>query len=462
MFQKNENRLIYTYDAEKLWLEPWGENALRIRATKLAEMPAEDWALTEAVPLCPADIRIEDGTASIRNGSICASISRGGKVTIRNDRGEILLEEYLRTRSDVTDPKCCAIEVEAREFMPNPGGDFHLTMRFESQDPNEKLFGMGQYQQPYLDLKGMDLELAQRNSQITIPFLLSSRGYGLLWNNPAVGRAVLGRNIISFEARSTRKLDYWVVAGDTPAAIEEAYTAVTGRVPMMPEYGLGFWQCKLRYQTQEELLEVAREYRRRGIPLDVIVADYFHWPTQGDWCFDPTYWPDPDAMVRELKEMGVELMVSIWPTVDRRCVRFEEMLEKGYLIRTERGYRISMSFHGETVFADFTNPEARKYVWEIVRKNYFDKGIRLFWLDVAEPEYSAYDFDNYRYHLGPVTQVGNVYPVEYARTFYEGLTGSGETGVVSLLRSAWAGSQKYGALVWSGDIASSFESMKTS
>lgn len=106
---------------------------------------------------------------------------------------------------------------------------------------------MGQYQQPYLNLKGMDLELAQRNSQVTIPFMVSSRGYGFLWNNPAIGRAVLGCNIISFEAYATKKLDCWVVAGDAPAEIEEAYAAVTGKVPMMPEYGLGYWQCKLRY-----------------------------------------------------------------------------------------------------------------------------------------------------------------------------------------------------------------------
>ena len=99
--------------------------------------------------------------------------------------------------------------------------------------------------------------------------------------------------------------------GDTPAEIEEQYARVTGTVPMMPEYGLGFWQCKLRYQTQEELLSVAREYKRRNLPIDVIVIDFFHWPKQGDWKFDPVYWPDPDGMVRELKDMGIELMVSV-------------------------------------------------------------------------------------------------------------------------------------------------------
>ncbi len=460
MFSVDGNRLIYRYDAEQMWLEPWGENALRIRATKSKEMPGDDWALSEPVPELSAFITVDEHQAIIRNGGITATVLKSGKVTISDARGKILMEEYCRTRKDVLDPKCSAIEVEAREFRPIPGGDYHLTMRFESKDANEKLFGMGQYQQPFLDLKGMDLELAQRNSQVTVPFMISSLGYGFLWNNPAVGRAVLGKNVMSFEACSTRILDYWVVAGDTPAAIEEAYSAVAGRAPMMPEYGLGFWQCKLRYQTQEELLNVAREYKRRGLPIDLIVIDYFHWPKQGDWRFDPTYWPDPEGMVRELKQMGIELMISVWPTVDRQSENFDEMLEKGYLIRTDRGHRIGFSFHGETVHSDFTNPGARRYIWEKIQKNYVDKGIRTFWLDVAEPEYSAYDFDNYRYHLGPDLQVGNIYPAEYARTFYEGLRSVGEGQVVSLIRSAWAGSQKYGALVWSGDIASSFESMR--
>ena len=374
--------------------------------------------------------------------------------------GRLLLEEYCRNRRDILDKKCSAIEVEAREFKPIPVGDYHLTMRFESVDKNEKIYGMGQYQQPWLDLKGLDLELAHRNSQASVPFAVSSLGYGLLWNNPGVGRAVFGKNIMSFEAYSTKALDYWIVAGDTPAQIEEAYAKAAGTVPMMPEYGLGFWQCKLRYQTQEELLQVAREYKRRNLPIDLIVIDFFHWPKQGEWKFDPVYWPDPDAMVRELKEMGIELMVSVWPTVDRTCENFEEMLEKGYLIRTERGFRAGQDFQGATIYFDATNPEAREYVWNKAKQNYYDRGIRVFWLDEAEPEYTAYDFDNYRYYLGTDLQIGNIYPLDYARAFYEGMEKEGQENIVNLLRCAWAGSQRYGALVWSGDIASSYESMR--
>ncbi len=459
MLKQENGRIIYHYDAEELWIESWGKNAVRIRATKNAEMPKDNWALLSAEEV-ETQIEITEDGATLRNGKVKVCISNGGKITIYNQKGKLLLEEYWRNRRDLRDSKCSAIEVEAREFRPNVGGDYHLTMRLQSLDKNEKIYGMGQYQQPYLNLKGADLELAHRNSQASVPFAISSMGYGLLWNNPGVGRVVFGNNIISYESYATKILDYWFVVEDTPAKIEETYAKATGTVPMMPEYGLGFWQCKLRYQTQEELLEIAREYKRRNLPLDVIVVDFFHWPKQGDWKFDADYWPNPDEMIRELEAMNVKLMVSIWPTVDRESENYEEMLEKGYLIRTERGFRTGLNFEGATIHYDATNPNARKFLWEKVKINYYDKGIKIFWLDEAEPEYSVYDFDNYRYFRGTDLEIGNIYPVEYARTFYEGMQAEGQKNIVNLLRCAWAGSQRYGALVWSGDIASSFESMR--
>lgn len=460
-FTQEGNRLVYRYDGEELWVEPWGKNSLRVRGSKMAKMPLEDWALSEKVKECVPEIHIyEDGRAEIRNGKLAARFSATGKLSFYNQEGKLLLNEYVRNRRDIKVDYCSALEVDAREFCPILGGDYRIFMRFESLDEKEHLFGMGQYQQPYVDLKGTDLELAHRNSQASVPFVLSSLGYGFLWNNPAVGRVTFGKNITTWEAVSTKLLDYWVTAGDTPAEIEEAYANVAGKVPMMPEYGMGFWQCKLRYQTQDELLEVARGYKKRGLPISVIVVDFFHWPMQGEWKFDPVYWPDPDAMIKELQQMGIELMVSIWPTVDYRSENFEEMKQKGYLIRTDRGFRISMDYQGNTIHYDATNPKAREYVWEKAKKNYYEKGIRIFWLDEAEPEYTVYDFDNYRYYLGPNVQIGNIYPVMYAKTFFDGMKGEGQENIVNLLRCAWAGSQKYGALVWSGDIHSDFKTLR--
>ena len=189
---------------------------------------------------------------------------------------------------------------------------------------------------------------------------------------------------------------------------------------MMPEYGLGFWQCKLRYYNQEQVLSIAREYKKRNIPLDVIVIDFYHWPYCGDWRFDEEFFPDPAAMIKELQELGVETMVSIWPAVDFRSENYEEMKQQNMLVKSNSGVDVQMIFHGNNAFMDATNPKTRRYVWEKCKQNYADLGIRTFWLDVAEPEYTSYDFENYRYYSGTVLETGNIYPREYARLFYEG------------------------------------------
>lgn len=457
MLRKEDNRLIYRYDRETIWIEAWGKNALRVRVAQNSGMDENDWALLTQEQDRP-EIEIKENRGIIKNGKVTARIGEDGQLSFFNDKGKILLEEYLRTE-DAVGEKRSLLKVKAREFKPLTGGNYALTMRFESMR-HEKIFGMGQYQQDILNLKGTTLELAQRNSQATVPFLISDQGYGFLWNNPAVGSVVFGTNRTEWMAYSSRQMDYWITAGDAPAEIMRSYMQVTGKPPMMPEYALGFWQSKLRYKTQEELLGIAGEYHRRNIPLSVIVIDYFHWPNQGIWDFDRTYWPEPEKMAAELADMGIKLMVSIWPTVDSGCDNYAEMLEKGYLVSTDRGVRTQMQFLGNETFYDATNEEARQYVWNKVKQNYYEKGIHTFWLDVAEPEYSVYDFDLYRYSLGTNLEVGNIYPAMYAKGFYDGMKAEGDDKPLNLIRCAWAGSQRYGALVWSGDIHSSFASLR--
>lgn len=458
MFYCRDHCLIREYDGELLRVEPWGTNSLRVRAGYPPYADSEDYALLPP-NVREAQIEFSETEATITNGNITAHITADGRLTFRNRQCKVLLKEYVRTRDDTTQ-FCSALGIPGRHFEPHFGGDYALTVRFES-DPSEKLCGMGQYQQAFMDLKGCTLELAHRNSQASVPFVVSSLGYGFLWHNPAIGQVTFGKNITHWHAKATKQMDYWITAGDTPAEIMHQYCAVTGTVPMMPEYGLGFWQCKLRYRNQEELLNVAREYKRRNLPLDVIVIDFFHWTKQGEWEFNKEQWPDPVGMIRELKQMGIRLMVSIWPTVDKTGKYFREMKEKGYLVKVERGMRTTMEFYGNTVFFDATNPDAGRYVWDIVKRNYYDAGVELFWLDEAEPEYGVYDFDNYRYHAGPNLQTGNIYPLCYSKAFYDGMHQEGKEEIVNLVRCAWAGSQRYGALVWSGDIHSGFTSMRS-
>jgi alpha-D-xyloside xylohydrolase len=228
---------------------------------------------------------------------------------------------------------------------------------------------------------------------------------------------------------------------------------------MMREDCMGLWQCKLRYRTQDEVLSVAREYHRRNIPIDIIVIDFFHWTVQGDWKFDEKYWPDPKAMVDELHGMGIKVMVSVWPSVDRRSENFSEMMERGLLMRTERGAAQTYDYQGDCVQIDPTNPETRAYVWEKCKQHYYDYGIDFFWLDNSEPDLTKYDFDNFRYYMGPALECSNIYPQYYSRTYYEPMTALGAQPV-NLLRSGWAGSQKYGNVLWSGDVPSSWEALR--
>ncbi len=479
IYQEN-NRIIIGDGKSSVWVEPWGKNSIRVRMTAVPQMDDNDWALTEPVEEVTPQITFETkdvtdpwyqgeewakyhrtGTfVTLVNGKITVKISDEGWLSFYNQKGELLTEEYWRNRNRIN-RYCVPLRVDARELKPVPGGtDFELTARFEAFD-DEMIFGMGQYQEKHMNKKGATLELAHRNSQASVPFYVSSRGYGFFWNNPAIGTATFGTNKTEWYAKRTKKLDYFITAGDTPAEIESQYSLATGRTPMMPEYGMGYWQCKLRYRNQEELLAVAREHKRRGLPMDAIVIDFFHWTMQGDFKFEPLDWPDPEAMVKELKELGIETVVSVWPTIDERSENFGKMADMGYLVNADRGNQNHMTWMGNTVFYDATHPGAQQFVWNRCKENYYDKyGIRCFWLDEAEPEYGPYDFDNYRYYAGPALQCSNVYPIGYAKGFYDGLRAAGEKDVLSLVRCAWAGSQKYGVLTWSGDIYSSFRSMQ--
>ena len=468
-FKEENGALIARQNGETLRIEAWGKDSLRVRATRLPSFTEQDWALTEdpgscraAVEIGEADHWVGDGTMDKRqiasNGRIRAVVNFRGVMVFYRD-GKPFLQEYFREYDGTLSRESRCLKIVNREWKGIIGGsEYQLNVKFESND-GERLYGMGQYQQPYLDLKGCVLELAQRNSQISVPFLVSSLGYGMLWNNPAVGQVTFGKNYTEWTARSTRQMDYWLTVADGPRGILKNYTAVTGRAPMFPEDRMGLWQCKLRYRTQEEVLSVARKYREEGIKLDQIVIDFFHWTVQGDWKFDKTYWPDPKAMVEELHAMGIKVIVSVWPTVDRRSENFGPMWEQGLLMRTERGALQTYDFQGDCVEIDVFNPEARRYIWEVCRRNYCDLGIDSFWLDNSEPDLGVYDFDHYRYCEGPALAISNLYPQLFSRAFYEEMSRRQDTPVVNLLRCGWAGSQKYGNVIWSGDIPSTFEAL---
>ena len=444
---------VFDRKHEKIWITPWGKNALRVRITREAAFQDLPHGLLDE-PLVASgaqDVQFAVSSKEVKltNGNVTVTVS-GPQASVnfmRTVDGADVLRERLKTTS----------EYHARGFAAN-GSTWRIEQRFFADD-DEKLYGMGQRQHGYLNQKGCVLDLMHRNTEVSIPFMVSSKGYGFLWNHPGLGRADLARNEMRWVADAAHQIDYYVVVEDEPATILQRYAEVTGFPSEFPEWAAGFWQCKLRYKTQEELLTVAREYHRRKLPVSVMVIDFHHWSKSGDWCFDASCWPDPKEMVRELKSMGMECMISVWPTVNWSCDNFAPMRDHGLLLRNERGMPLQNGPAVES-FYDATNPDARAFLWDQIKKGYVEHGIRLFWLDTMEPELIPLEYDNTRFYLGNGREVAGLYPRCHQQAFYEGLRAEGEDAPLTLGRSAWVGSQQYGSAVWSADIPSTWDSLR--
>jgi alpha-D-xyloside xylohydrolase len=463
-FDSVDGALEVRHQHELIRIEAWGGDSVRVRAAQ-HRLPLQSQGALEAVAPAgsSAKIVLDVDSAVLVNGEITVTVDFDSSLAYPAPH-----LTFTRTSSGielVTESREHFWLPGSRVFLGNRSGAYEIHQQFAAYD-DEKLFGLGQRTHGRLDIKGLSLDLVQRNAEVNIPFVLSSRGYGLLWNVPATGRVEFSDNQTRWTAGQAREIDYWITGAPTPADILARYADATGHVPELPEWASGFWQSKLRYRNQEELMDVAREYRRRDLPLSVIVSDFFHWTAMGDYRFDETEWPDPLAMTAELKELGVELMVSIWPTVSPLSEHFDEYRDRGLLVGADQGVEFQqtiqdkgMSVPMPLAFYDPTNPETRAFVWDLVKKNYLDNGIRVFWLDASEPELNPSNPANLSLYAGPGAEVAQIYPKENARLFAEGMAAAGEPGTVLLCRSAWAGSQKYGAAVWSGDIPATWQSL---
>lgn len=448
------NSICFQRREEVAVIEPYGPDCIRFRSTRNRTVSDEAWTLLPPRPTPDAEVVLEGHTARLCNGRIEVTVDIG-------DGWPVFDVSYRHTGTG----KHLLRTIEEKDYVTryqHVAGDLYQVKAVFAANEGERLYGLGQEQQDYFDRKGCAVDLCHWNTKSTIPVLYSSLGYGFIWNNPSPGRCEAAKNRTLWCAEEAYQIDYLIFAGDTPAQLVNTYCELTGYAPRIPQWALGFWQCKLRYESQDEVLDTAREYRRRGIPIDAIVIDYFHWTEQGDWKFDPRYWPDPEEMCRELREMGIEPVVSIWPTINPHSENWREMSEGNLLITNENGQYGMFDFYGQQAFIDPTNPVARRFVWEKVRENYYRKGIRTFWLDEAEPEVHPQQFSNLRLYAGNGGQAAMLYPFYYAKAFYEGLKEEGEQETIALTRAAWLGSQRFGVSVWNGDISSTFDALRQS
>jgi len=412
-------------------------------------------------------------------------------------------------------------------------------------NPAEALYGLGQHQEGFFNLRDIPVQLLQANTNIAIPFLISTHGYGLLWNNPSltdfdpateeihldgngvgtvqtgpVGEygfllsgnyrnklrlSVDGQQIIDLEnmwlplsagakmhlaANTTYKViaetggdtklalrtpsdtmtfrsqvgdavDYYFFFGPDPSKIVDEYRELTGAAPLLPRWAYGFWQCRERYSSQQQILDTAAEFRKRKIPVDVLVQDWQYWGRYG-WNamrFDEHDYPDPAQMTTQLHQENLHLVASVWAKFGSETAVDQDMQKEHLLLPSAADPREPGETQAKEDWADLFNPEAQKLFWSELNGGLFQEGLDGWWLDASEPEGDP--LKGVLTHLGPGELVRNAYPLYETTAVYQGQRATtDQKRVVILTRSAFTGQQRNGTISWSGDISANWETLR--
>lgn len=321
---------------------------------------------------------------------------------------------------------------------------------------------------PWASIIPLDMKAGETVS-IKVEWIPNAGYIGLTAKGP---EKALYQESLSLWSHVADQIDYYFIHGDNPDEVISGYRSVTGKAPMMPKWAMGFWQCRQRYQNQDELLDVVREFRKRKIPLDNIVQDWFYWPEDkwGDHDFDPARFPDPEGLVKELHDdLNTRIMISVWPKFYVGTTHYEQFRENGWLYmrnveKKERDW-VGRGYH--STFYDPYSPGARDLFWKQIDDKLFSKGFDAWWLDATEPDiHSNLSREENLQRIGP-TALGtgaryrNTFSLMNAKGIYEGQRQTNpDQRVFILTRSAYAGQQRYSAATWSGDIAARWYDMK--
>jgi alpha-D-xyloside xylohydrolase len=330
--------------------------------------------------------------------------------------------------------------------------------------PEERFYGLGQHQHGVLNQRNLEMELTQDNTNVSIPFYLSSKGYGVFWNNMS---ATTWNNrfqpTVTMRSSVADAVDYYFFYGPDFDHIISAYRDLTGPAPLFPRWAYGYWQSKLGYRSQKELLDVAGRYRALHIPLDAIILDAGYETKMSSRVFNSNF-PSPRDMVEALHKEDIRLMVSVWPLFEPGSANYDDMAKNNYFLFGGEN-QIPEYVPGSRLY-DALNPAARALYWHQIKQSYYDIGVDAFWMDSTEP------LDMFGEEHGPVlsgvaTALGNgaryanIYPLMTTKAVYDGQRDNGgNKRVFTLTRSAFAGQQRHAAAVWSGDTATNFETLK--
>ena len=338
---------------------------------------------------------------------------------------------------------------------------YHLERFTNMWDTQEAFYGLGQHQSGVWNWRGEAVDLSQDNTNISIPMLLSSNGYGIFWNN--FSRSRFNNRFVHalyLSSEVAEQMDYYFLYGPEFDQIVASYRQLTGAPPLFGKWAYGYWQCKNRYDSQAEILGIAKRYRTEHIPLDNIVQDWFWWNTMGEPVWNKNY-SNPQGMIDELHGENVHLMISVWPYFRPGSPVYDDMDKKGFFIDKT----VSPSFHpvGQALYDPF-NPEARKYYWKLMEDALFKIGADAWWLDTTEPETEDREENllvRNKTAAGSGARVANLFPLMTTAAVYEGQrAASAQKRVFILSRSGFAGSQRNAAAVWSGDVNPNWETFR--
>ncbi len=336
---------------------------------------------------------------------------------------------------------------------------YRVGARF-STTPDEHFYGLGQNQEGVLDYRGRTIDCrhnydAPAGETVCVPFMVTNRGYGIVWDNPSdthISAAVNGST--HWQSEVGERVSFFVITGKNTDELYAGYRRVTGTTPLPPKAAFGLIQSKARYASQQELLDAANGYRSRGYPLDVMVLDWFYWTRMGQLDIDPVAFPDPDAMNKTLHEEGYHSLISVWPRFEKESRYFNFLAQKGWLLKDRNGNPVDgLPERNDRAGAliDATNPEARAWYWSKIRDNIAAHGFDWFWLDETEPDLVP---DGFFYSIGSGDRYHNVFPLLHVEGVAEG-SRRDRPNMRSLIlaRAAYIGAQRTGALFWSSDIS---------
>lgn len=478
-----ENDRLYLYsDAGSYRLEVKTPNAVRITYTERESFCAKIKPGVILKDVSSAFSYEENETAAMLNtGKMrIVILKETGSFIYYDEEGKLLLKEREKDSKELMEfpvyvPVEDSIQVEKvitadgeknviKEADKMLTGTMYHTRLYLEWQEKEALYGLGQQEEGNLNLRGKTVYLHQANRKIAMPLLVSNLGYGILTDtySPMIFRDNEFGSYIYTEA--DEEMDYYFIYGGNMDGVISEYRKLTGKATLLPKWAFGYIQSQERYETRQEILQVAEEYRSREIGLDAIVLDWFSWE-DGHWgqkSYDAGRFPDPEAMINRLHDMDIHFMISIWPNMDEKTANYKEFKEKNLLLP------------GTTVY-NALNEEARSLYWQQAEKGLFKYGTDAWWCDNSEPFTPEWNhlvrpepekaYEEYcntvRNHLP--ADMGNAFSLYHARAVYDGWRSS-EFGkgkrAVNLTRSGYTGQQRYGTILWSGDICADWTTLQ--